>query len=105
MGTEKGILHLITRYNEYTNDLEIIGISTNRKRATEIVLNDFENNGISQFRKVAGPGQVSYSKEHYSDRVIVYPIIPNSGGKTGDRILTYTITSIEPDVPITLSKF
>ena len=85
-------VHLVTRYNEYTNDLDIVAVCTSGGKAHNRILQDIQGAGLAAFRKQRG-ANASYQltvKEHYVNL---------------DNVVTYTITEIPVDKLVDLKKF
>lgn len=91
-------LRLVTRFNEHTNDLEVVGIGTSEKAASDIIKKDFEDRGVVQFRKVAGSS--FYNMEFHKGVVFVRDTTTTKG-----VVLSYTMTEIPPDTAIAVNQF
>lgn len=83
--------YLVTRYNEYTNDLEIIAITSSSSQAHKLISKDIDQNGKGIFRKQKG--NIDY-------QLVIRKDIVNL-----DNVLTYTITNIPMDELINLKTF
>lgn len=88
--------HLVTRYNEYTNDLTLIGISTSIKLAHKLVDEDFASYGLHEFKKIAG--NVPYGLNFYNHCVL-------ATAKDKGTVLSYEITQVRPDTLVQVQKF
>lgn len=83
--------HLVTRYNEYTNDIEVIGIATTPQSAHKLISRDIELKGKEMFKRQKG---------HYAYKLTITKDFVNL-----DNVLTYTITDIPADELVDLKRF
>jgi len=95
--------HLVTRYNEFTNDLHIIGVSHLRSGCLNIINQDFAKNGQIIVTKTMGsyrPATLQFTDA--GARVSC----PNEGLATVQkRVLSYTITELPNDTLLSVGQF
>ena len=88
--------HLVTRYDEYTNDLDVIALTSSIHKAHELISQDVSRNGLSKVRKITG--DKPYSLNFQTDYVTV-------SVKEQGIMLRYNITTIPMDELVLVSSF
>jgi hypothetical protein len=90
---------LISRYNEWTGDLSVIGICDTKARADRVVSNDIDQYiETDVFKKQLKDLGVGYHIRYEQDQTKIF-------SNTNQVIVTYTFTEMPTNELVDVSKF